>query len=138
MDRLTDGDYQQLAALRLELRRYLHWAEDRAAEAGLTPAQHQLLLAIRARGADTQPTVSELAEELMLRHHSAVGLIDRAQAGGLVERRADQSDQRVVRIALTNLGRRRLEDLASLHLAELGRLRGQIEAFAMPGDDTWA
>lgn len=128
--RLGDADYQQLAAFRHELRRYLRWAEERAADAGLTPAQHQLLLAIRARGRDAEPTVGELADELLLRHNSAVGLVDRAQAGGLVSRRTDPSDQRLVRIALTDQGHRSLHRLAALHVAELGRLGAQLRGFA--------
>lgn len=127
---LTDTDYRQLATFRHELRRYLRWAEERAAEAGLTPAQHQLLLAIRARGPKAQPTVGELADELLLRHNSAVGLIDRAQAAGLVTRHTDTTDQRVVRIALSDHGHRRLRRLAALHLAELGRLGTQLRHFA--------
>jgi len=132
--RLSDADYRRLAAFRHELRRYLHWAEERAAQAGITPAQHQLLLAVRARGRDAEPSVGELADELLLRHHSAVGLIDRAEAGGLVVRRVDVADQRVIRVGLTAEGRRRLCDLGALHVAELGRLGSQLGAFAQAFD----
>jgi len=128
--RLNDTNYRELAAFRRELRRYLRWAEERAAEAGVTPAQHQLLLAIRAQGRQAAPTMGELAEELGLRHHSAVGLVDRAQSAGLVARRADAADQRVVRVSLTDEGRRCLRRLAGLHVAELGRLGAQIQEFS--------
>lgn len=123
---LTDSEYRQLAAFRNGLRRYLRWAEDRAEEAGLTPAQHQLLLAIRAKGRSAAPTVGELADELLLRHHSMVGLVDRAEAAGLVRRRPDPSDQRLVRVGLTASGTDRLDRLAALHVAELGRLGAQL------------
>jgi DNA-binding MarR family transcriptional regulator len=126
---LADSEYRQLAAFRYVLRRYLRWAEDRAEEAGLTPAQHQLLLAIRARGRSATPTVGELAEELLLRHNSVVGLVDRAEALGLVRRRPDPHDQRVVRVGLTTRGSQRLERLAALHVAELGRLGSQLHDF---------
>lgn len=123
---LTDADYRRLAEFRHELRRYLRWAEARAAQAGLTTTQHQLLLAIRARGPRANATVGELADELLLRHNSTVGLIDRAQAAGLVSRHTDPSDQRVVRVSLTTEGRRRLSRLATQHLTELGRLGPQL------------
>lgn len=133
---LSDSEYQQLAAFRNGLRRYLRWAEERAEEAGLTPVQHQLLLAIRARGRSAAPTVGELADELLLRHHSMVGLVDRAEAAGLVRRRPDPSDQRVVRVGLTPSGTHRLDGLAALHVAELGRLGSRLhdvwQAMAVP------
>lgn len=119
---LTDDDYRRLAGFRHQLRRYLRWAEEQAAEAGVTAAQHQLMLAIRARGSAAAPTVGDLADELLLRHHSAVGLIDRAEDAGLVRRAADATDQRVVRVLLTPHGQDRLARLASLHLIELDRL----------------
>lgn len=127
---LGDDDYRRLAELRYAMRRYLRWAEERAAEAGLTPTQHQLLLAIRSRGRSATPTVSELADELLLRHHSVVGLVDRAEAGGLVRRLREPSDMRVVRVGLTEHGRDCLGRLAALHMAELGRLGAQLQDFA--------
>jgi DNA-binding MarR family transcriptional regulator len=127
--RLPDADYQRLARFRFELRRYLRWAEEQAAEVGLTMAQHQLMLAIRARGDRAEPSVGELAEELLLKHHSAVGLVDRAEAAGLVRRRVDPSDQRVTRVGLTAEGRRLLRRLASRHLAEMRRLGSQLDGF---------
>ncbi len=119
---LADADYQRLLAFRTGLRRYLHWAEERAVDAGITPAQHQLLLAIRGRVEPGDPTVSDLAAELLLRHHSVVELIDRAEAAGLVRRRQDHEDHRVVRVAITGLGTRRLGELAGKHLEELARM----------------
>jgi DNA-binding MarR family transcriptional regulator len=118
---LADDDYRTLLAFRTGIRRYLRWAEERAAEAGITPAQHQLLLAIRGLG-PVAPTVGDLAAELLLRHHSAVELIDRAEAADLVRRIPDRDDHRVVRVRLTARGARRLQALASLHLAELARM----------------
>jgi DNA-binding MarR family transcriptional regulator len=120
--RLQDGDYQRLLELRTGLRRFLRWSEQRAEMAGVTPAQHQLLLAVRGHPERRGPTTGEVADRLLRRHHTTVSLIDRAEVAGLVVRRADPADARVVRLGLTPLGARRLEQLAGLHLEELTRL----------------
>jgi DNA-binding MarR family transcriptional regulator len=120
--RFRDADYEDLLALRSGLRRFLRWSEQQAEATGLTPAQHQLLLAIRGHTDARGPTIGEIADYLLLRHHSAVGLVDRADAAGLVVRLRDSEDHRVVRLALTPAGHKRLEALAALHLEELQRL----------------
>lgn len=119
---LTSTDYENLLAFRTSLRRFLHWSQARAREVGLTPAQHQLLLAVKGHRGSDGPTVGDLAEYLMLRHHSTVELIDRAEAAGLVERLGDVADGRVARIRLTADGEERLSRLAQAHLDELRRL----------------
>jgi DNA-binding MarR family transcriptional regulator len=119
---LRDADYEDLLALRTGLRRFLRWSEQQAEGAGLTPAQHQLLLAIRGHSDHRGPTVGEVADYLLLRHHSAVGLVDRADAAKLVKRVRDPQDHRVVRLQLTAAGSKRLEALSEAHLEELGRL----------------
>lgn len=123
---LTDEDFAQLLAFRSGLRRFLHWSEQQAKGAGLTGAQYQLLLAIR--GNDGAPSVREVAEHLMLRHHSVVELVDRAERAGLVQRMPDSDDHRVVRLALTAEGHDRMASLASAHIEELSRLRPQLGA----------
>jgi DNA-binding MarR family transcriptional regulator len=120
--RLQDHDYEDLLTLRTGLRRLLRWSEQQAEAAGLTPAQHQLLLAIRGHSDRRGPTVGEVAYYLLLRHHSAVGLVDRADAAGLVKRVRDPRDHRMVRLQLTAAGSKRLEGLADLHREELERL----------------
>lgn len=125
---LTEEDYRRLLDLRTGLRRFLHWSEQQAGGAGITGAQHQLLLAIRGLAGERGPTVGEVAEVLLLRHHSAVGLIDRAEAAGLVRRQADPEDHRVARLRLTARGSRRLEQLAALHLEELRRLAPRFQS----------
>src|SRR5579864_2385786 len=97
---LSDADYERLLALRTGLRHFQRWSEQQASAAGLTPAQHQLLLAIRGHGDQRGPTVGEIADYLLLRHHSTVGLIDRADAAGLVVRTRDPEDHRIVRLRL--------------------------------------
>ncbi|MHB1536918.1 MAG: MarR family winged helix-turn-helix transcriptional regulator [Solirubrobacteraceae bacterium] len=119
---LGDDDYERLLALRTGLRRFLHWSEEQARAAGLTPAQHQLLLAIRGHAGAKAPTIGELADYLLLRHHSAVGLADRAETAGLIVRVRDGEDHRVVRLRLTAAGTERLASLSAIHLAELDRL----------------
>jgi DNA-binding MarR family transcriptional regulator len=122
VDRLTGEQYEHLLAFRTGLRRFLRWSEARAREVGLTPAQHQLLLAIKGHPGGNPPTVGDLAEYLLLRPHSAVELIDRAEAGGLVERWGDDGDGRITRVRLTPDGAGRLDRLAAAHLDELQRL----------------
>ena len=96
---LRDADYEDLLALRTGLRRFVRWSEQQAEAAGLTPAQQQLLLAIRGHPDRRGPTVGEVADYLLLRHHSAVGLVDRAVAAKLVKRVRDPHDHRIVRSA---------------------------------------
>jgi DNA-binding MarR family transcriptional regulator len=119
---LSDAEYRELLAFRTAIRRFLQWSEEQATALGIPPAQHQLLLAIRGHHDSAGPTIGDVADVLLLRHHSAVGLVDRAVAANLVERRSDSEDQRVVRLRLTALGSRRLRQLAGLHLAELRRM----------------
>ncbi len=83
---LTRGDFENLLAFRTSLRRFLHWSQTQARAVGLTPAQHQLLVAIKGHPGGQEPTIGDLAGYLLLRHHSAVELVDRAAAAGLVER----------------------------------------------------
>jgi DNA-binding MarR family transcriptional regulator len=115
--RLVDEiGYAQLAELRAGIRRYLAWAEQRAREHGMTPAQVQLALAVRSYGDAVGPTLTELADTLLLRHHSVVGLVDRAEEAGLVERARDVEQPTRVHVRLTAAGTERLETLSALHL----------------------
>lgn len=124
VDGPTDSDYQRLLEFRTGLRLFLNWSERQARSAGLSPALHQLLLAIRGR--EDAPTVSDVARDLVVRHHSAVALINRAEALGLVERMADPDDQRVVRLRLTPAAHEKLQVLTSAHLEELRRMRPRM------------
>jgi DNA-binding MarR family transcriptional regulator len=103
----------------MTLRRFLRWSEDQAAAAGLTPAQHQLLVAIKGHPGPEPPAIRDVADYLMLQSHSAVGLVDRAETVGVVRRQQDDKDARVVRVYLTDKGDRLVEDLTTAHLAEL-------------------
>jgi DNA-binding MarR family transcriptional regulator len=125
---LTDEQYRRLLAFRTGIRRFLRWSEQQAGEVGLTGAQHQLLLAVRGHDDRLGPTIGDVADYLLLRHHSAVGLVDRAESAGLVSRHSDRRDQRVVRLKLTALGTRRLRQLSELHVEELDRLGPRLRA----------
>jgi DNA-binding MarR family transcriptional regulator len=96
--------------------------------ADLTPARHQLLLAIRGHPDPAGPTIREMAGYLLVRHHSAVELVDRAGAAGRVERRQDDDDLRAVRLCRTADGADCLARLSALHLEELRRFAPQLEA----------
>jgi DNA-binding MarR family transcriptional regulator len=123
----SDADYQRLLELRTGLRRFLHWSEEQARAQGITSTQHQLLLAIRGHPDRRGPTVGELADYLVVRHHSAVGLIDRAAAAGLLARESDPRRAGTVRVTLTARGVEALDSLSKLHLAELARLAPAME-----------
>jgi DNA-binding MarR family transcriptional regulator len=122
MDSPPELDYASLLEFRTALRRFNHWSEQQAKAVGLTHAQHQLLLAVKGHASDQPPTIGDVADYLLLRHHSAVELINRAQAGGLIERQRDSSDGRMVRLRLTDKGDECLEKLTTLHLSELKQL----------------
>src|SRR6478736_4956336 len=109
MARLGDRDYERLLEFRDGLRRFLHWSEEEVARVGLPPAHNQLLLAIRGNPGKSKPTITDIADHLLLRRHSVVGLVNRAEAARLLVRKTDPDDQRVVRLSLTALGARKLE-----------------------------
>jgi DNA-binding MarR family transcriptional regulator len=131
----TDADYRRLLELRTGLRRFLRWSEERAQAAGLTPAQHQLMLAIRGHADERGPTVGDVAAHLLLRHHSVVGLADRAEAAGLVTREPDAANASVVRLRLTDRGSAQLEALSEQHLEELAHLAPTMHALWAALDD---
>ena len=127
MTSLRDADFRRLLEFRDGLRRFMRWSEDQAVVAGLTPAHHQLLLAVRGHPGPDHPTISDVADHLLLRHHSVVGLVNRAENAGLVTRTVDRRDQRVVRLALTDAGERILAELTAAHLEELRRLTPALQ-----------
>ncbi len=125
---LTQDDFEHLLRLRTGLRRFLRWSEDQARTAGLTSAQHQLLLAVRGHSGGVSPTIGEIADHLVLRHHSAGELIDRAEIAGLVVRSPDPTNGTQVRVALTATGLAKLNRLAETHLAEIAHLAPTMRA----------
>lgn len=125
----TDAQYARLLAFRVALRRFLSWSEGQANAVGLTAAQHQLLLAVRGHKDPAGPTITDIANYLLIRHHSAIGLLQRVEALGLVERQADPADQRLVRIRLTTPGHERIRALAASTIEELRRVAPLLDIF---------
>jgi len=123
---LSKSQYELLAAFRYALRQFLHFSEETAQNAGITPQHHQALLAIKGFPERDCVTVGELAERLQLRHHSAVGLIDRLVAEELVARAPSAKDRRQVYVQLTRRGETILGKLSSAHLEQLKRMAPQL------------
>lgn len=115
---LKKADFVALAELRYALRKFTAFSETAAGGCGLTPQQHQALLAIRASAHDRM-TVKEIADWLLLRHHSAGELVDRLERMDMVQRIADEQDRRKVQVVLTPAAHEKLEALSSAHLEEL-------------------
>ncbi|WP_347350143.1 MarR family transcriptional regulator [Intrasporangium sp.] len=120
-DRLSGDQFALLFTFRRAMLQFTKWSEQRVRKAGLTPQQYLLLLAVRARTADSPPSVGDLAGELLIRPNSAIELVNRAESLGLVSRQRDTRDQRVVRVTLTGKAHQMLDGLAAAHLAELER-----------------
>ncbi len=118
---LTPGEYEALANFRFQIRRFLHFSEEQARSSGLEPRQHQALLAIKGLPTGQNATIGEISKRLQLRHHSAVELVDRLAAQGLVKRTPSKSDRRAVLIEVTRSGETLLRKLAMVHREELGK-----------------
>lgn len=119
---LAGGDYERLAEFRYLLRQFLIFSEEAAEQAGLTAQQHQALLAIKGFGANGPMTTGDLAGRLGVRHHSAVGLVDRLISKALVKRKTGQQDRRQVLLTLTPKAEALLAELSAAHRDELERL----------------
>ena len=126
MPPLSEYQYSVLLTFRTAVREFLHWSAEQAEAVGLSSQQHQLLLAVRAHPGDRPPSIGDLSSYLLIRHHSTVGLVNRVVAAGLVERQSDPTDQRVIRVVLTDKGHDVIEQLAEAHLAELEHVADQL------------
>ncbi|MBK3662005.1 MarR family transcriptional regulator [Bradyrhizobium diazoefficiens] len=118
---MSDSDYAGLAQFRHQIRSFLAFSEAAAAQQGLTPTQHQALLGIKGFVRPGPATAGDVARFLLIRHHSAVELIDRLAKLGLVSRAADPEDARRVHLKLTKKGERKLQALSRKNLEELRR-----------------
>lgn len=123
---LSKSQYEMLAAFRHALRLFIRFSEQAAEAVGITPQQHQALLAIKGFPGRDWVTVGELAEQLQLRHHSAVGLIDRLVAQKLVARTPSTQDRRQVFVRLTRPGEHMLERLSSAHSSQLKQIAPEL------------
>jgi DNA-binding MarR family transcriptional regulator len=134
-DENSDVDYQALAAFRLALRRFAAFSEAEAKAAGLTPRQHQALLAIKGKsnpaeaprfgiGAEAPGLgIGDIAAHLLIRHNTAVELVDRLAEAGLVQRQPDPADGRRILVTLTDRSEALLRRLSAAHVRELRAIR---------------
>ena len=123
---ITKTEYEVLADFRYTLRQFMSFSENAAKERGITPQQHQALLAIKGFPGREQITISELSERLQIKHHSTVGLVNRLEAEKLITRSSAKDDHRKVFIGLTTRGISILEKLSDIHREELKRLNPQL------------
>lgn len=128
---ISKTDYEALHAFRYALRRFLHFSAQGARAAGLTAQQHQLLLAVKGQPGRDWATITALAESLQIRHHAAVGLVDRCARADLVERSQDPKDRRQVRVSLTGKGEALLATLSTRNLRELRTLRQALRPLVL-------
>jgi DNA-binding MarR family transcriptional regulator len=118
---LDREQYRDLAEFRRQIRRFIHFSEVTAKDHGVEPQQHQLLLLVHGLPAGVKPTIREIASRLFIQHHSAVELINRMEAAGMISRQAGTDDRREVWVRLTPAGRALLRRLALSHRDELER-----------------
>ena len=116
---LALSDYQALAELRYQIRLFLRFSEEAARKMSLEPQQHQLMLVLKGLPSGMRPTIGALAERMQIQHHSAVELVNRLSAGGLVRRNRSGEDRRQVLLGLTPTGEKVLRELSIGHKAEL-------------------
>lgn len=119
---MSSADYDRLAAFRYALRRFLHFSESATTQAGLTGLQYQAVLAVRSLGGRGPVTINDLARHMLIRHNSAVGLVDRLAAQGLLVRERMPEDRRKARLRLAPKGEQVLEQLASIHRSKLRQI----------------
>ena len=138
MTGLRDADFERLATFRYALRQFLHFSEAATARVGLTGQQYQAMLVVRSRGGRGPVTINDLARQLLIRHNSAVGLVDRLCALGLMSRTRVADDRRKVRLRLTHKGEQVLGRLASVHRLKLRRIGPEIHRFLGELTGVWS
>ncbi|HZC53549.1 MAG TPA: MarR family transcriptional regulator [Mycobacterium sp.] len=126
--RVGQAEYARLLTVRTALRRFERWSAEQAAAHGVTASQHQLLLAVRGHPEPQGPTISQVADYLLIRNHSAVELAGRTERAGLIHRVRDDADHRVVRLQLSGAGSQLLAALSRSHLDELASLTPLFES----------
>ncbi|HSD38159.1 MAG TPA: MarR family winged helix-turn-helix transcriptional regulator [Rhodocyclaceae bacterium] len=104
----------------------LEFSQSAARAAGLTPQQHQALLAIKGMPGNTGVTIGDLAGRLLVRHHSAVELVDRLEQKDFLRRDSDGQDGRRALLVLTAKGEAVLLELSASHLEELSRVGPEL------------
>jgi len=123
---LSKSEYQKLEEFRFRIRRFLRFSEDAARRTGVEPQQHQALLVIHSAQNGTAPTIGCVADRLMIKHQSAVGLLNRLTKLGLISRTHSVNDARQVLVALTRKGEQVLHGLSLAHRAELEQIGPEL------------
>jgi len=123
---VSKGEYEVLAEFRYTLRQFMSFSENAAEEIGLTPQQHQALLAVKGFPGREQITVGELSERLQIKHHSAVGLIDRLEAENLIDRSEGSNDRRKVFYFSYRAWSFDFGETSTIHREELRRMAPQL------------
>ncbi len=118
---ISTREYQARAEFRYQIRRFLRLSEQEARAAGLEPQQHQMLVALRGLPPGSEPTIGELANRMLIQHHSAVELVDRLAQRGMLKRARRGPDRRRVYLALTPRGQKVLSRVSL-------RLRGELQS----------
>ena len=126
---LDTRDYAQLASFRYALRGFLRFSEAAAEQEGLTSQHYQAMLILRGWPEGQPVSINDLAHQLLIKHNSAVGLVDRLVGRGLVVRHPSTVDRRKVELRLSPQGRRVLAELAAMHRGELRRIGPLMERF---------
>jgi DNA-binding MarR family transcriptional regulator len=132
---LRESEYRQLADFRYAIRTFLEFSEQAARGAGITPQQHQALLAIRGMTSEEGANLGFIAERLRVRHHSAVELVNRLVTAKLVVRNEDAADRRRVVVTLTPKAEKILQSLSATHIEELRRLKPALSAVLALADE---
>jgi DNA-binding MarR family transcriptional regulator len=128
--KLATRDYAQLASFRHALRGFLRFSEAAAAQEGLTSQHYQAMLILRGWPEGEPVSINDLAHQLLIKHNSAVGLVDRLADEGLVVREPSTVDRRKVELHLTPRGRQVLAKLAAMHRGELRRIGPIMKRFS--------
>ncbi len=119
--RVRKREFEEAAALRASLRRFLRESESSTRESGLTVEQYELLLLIKTAN-DSATTVGELHRALARRQSGVTQLVRRVENLGLVSRELSDQDARVRLLRLTEEGERRLARTVARLRMERARL----------------
>ncbi len=120
MSHITTGQYRALAEFRSQIRQFIRFSENASRAVGLKPKQHQLLLVLKGLREDAEPSISDLATQLLIPHHTAVSLVEDLKNRGLVNRRRSNEDRRKAVVTITSTGEAMLCQVSLRILDKLG------------------
>lgn len=126
---MNDDEFPMLAQFRALLRQFDYFSEQQCATLGLASQQYRALLTIKGHSGSELITITELAQQFMIKHNSAVGMVDRLVEEGLVRREPSQEDRRRVGIKLTTHGEKVFRRLAVAHRVELHRISAEFRRY---------